>query len=113
MLLRENRGKELVIRGLSDYFILLENRQWTRIHANQTKHLGFQAVLPLPIRVHWRSFAVDHQDPASKSGLFRIGPEVSASCFDSFFVSFVSVSPEFLAAREDFFNHGWTRINTD
>src|SRR6266498_1037934 len=25
----------------------------------------------------------------------------------------LSVSPEIVAAREDFFNHGWTRINTD
>src|SRR5947209_20239964 len=25
----------------------------------------------------------------------------------------LSASPEIVAAREDFFNHGWTRINTD
>src|SRR6266496_5705178 len=25
----------------------------------------------------------------------------------------LSVSPEIVAAREGFFNHGWTRINTD
>src|SRR5437667_11879097 len=25
----------------------------------------------------------------------------------------LSVSPEIVAAREDFFNHGWTRIKTD
>src|SRR2546430_8175622 len=25
----------------------------------------------------------------------------------------LSVSPEIVAAHEDFFNHGWTRINTD
>src|SRR6266571_8328226 len=25
----------------------------------------------------------------------------------------LSVSPEIVAAREDFFDHGWTRINTD
>src|SRR2546422_2916968 len=27
--------------------------------------------------------------------------------------SSLSVSPEIVAARQDFFNHGWTRINTD
>jgi len=39
--------------------IHVENRQWTRIDANQQKNLGLQSVFDRFIRVYWRSFAVD------------------------------------------------------
>src|SRR6266550_6435814 len=41
-----------------------------------------------------------------KPGLYLLPMSVAQTCS-------LSVSPEIVAAREGFFNHGWTRINTD
>ena len=37
----------------------MENRQWTRIDANQSRNLGCFGLAPVSIRVHSRAFAVD------------------------------------------------------
>src|SRR5438046_4484645 len=73
---------------------------------------GFQPALTRRVRVlRHRQESPPELRPASPSP----GGEYlfSASVVFVAQTASLSVSPEIVAAREDFFNHGWTRINTD
>src|SRR5439155_12827216 len=67
----------------------------------------------------WMPFASEPRAPAlratgeSPSRGARAPSLFRASVVFVALTASLSVSPEIVAAREDFFNHGWTRINTD
>src|SRR2546426_11333411 len=67
----------------------------------------------------WMPFASERRAPALRATGESPSRGAGAPYLFSASVVFVaqtaslSVSPEIVAAREDFFNHGWTRINTD
>src|SRR6266700_2340968 len=87
-------------RGFSRQGVLIESKAVEP--TTRTLIISFQLIA----RFHRRPGMRNHRCLSIRNQYVLGTASVALSCT-------LSVSPEIVAAREDFFNHGWTRINKD